>query len=55
MTTSAEGVASLQYDKTNNMSLPDVLKTISDDKSFAVFQLIANVNSNREIILKNWA
>ena len=47
-----EDIAYLQDNKTNNMSVPDILKTISDDKSFAVFQLIANVNSNGEIILK---
>ncbi|MFL6422931.1 MAG: hypothetical protein ACJ71R_05005 [Nitrososphaeraceae archaeon] len=47
-----EEAAYLQDNKTNNMSVPDVLKTISDDKSFAVFQLIANVNSNGEIVLK---
>jgi hypothetical protein len=47
-----EEIAYLQDNKTNNMSVPDVLKAISDDKSFALFQLIANVNSNGEIILK---
>ncbi|MFL6383328.1 MAG: hypothetical protein ACJ72S_18870 [Nitrososphaeraceae archaeon] len=47
-----EEAAYLQDNKTNNMSVPDVLKTISDDKSFAVFQLIANVNSTGEIVLK---
>src|ERR687888_2559257 len=47
-----EEMSSLQDNKINNMSVPGVLKTISDDKSFAVFQLIANVNSNGEIILK---
>ena len=43
---------SLQNRITNNLSLADVLKSISDDKSLSIFQLIANVNSNREIILK---
>ncbi|MFL6322014.1 MAG: hypothetical protein ACJ72Q_16270 [Nitrososphaeraceae archaeon] len=47
-----EQAAYLQDNKTNNISVPDVLKTISDDKSFAVFQLIANVNSTGEIVLK---
>ena len=45
-------VSSIQNYKINNLSVPDVLKTISDDKSFEVFQLIANINSNGEIILK---
>jgi hypothetical protein len=42
----------LQYNKSNNVSLADVLKSISDDKSLSVFQLISDVNSNGEIILK---
>ena len=41
-----------QYNKSNNISLVDVLKSISDDKSLSIFQLIADVNSNGEIILK---
>ena len=36
----------------NNMSLADVLKSISDDKSLSIFQLISDVNSNGEISLK---
>jgi predicted transcriptional regulator len=43
---------SLQNRITNNVSLADVLKSISDDKSLSIFQLIADVNSNGEIILK---
>jgi predicted transcriptional regulator len=44
--------ACLQDNKDNNLSLAHVLKSISDDKSLSIFQLIANVNSNGEIILK---
>jgi hypothetical protein len=44
---------SLQYSKTNNKSLANVLKSISDDKSLSIFQAIADVNSNNgEINLK---
>lgn len=42
----------MQYNKSNNVSLADVLKSISDDKSLSIFQLISDVNSNGEIILK---
>jgi hypothetical protein len=45
-------IISLQYNKSNNMSLADVLKSISDDKSLSIFQLISDVNSNGEISLK---
>jgi hypothetical protein len=42
---------SFQYNnKSNNTSLADVLKSISDDKSLSIFQLIGNVNYNGEII-----
>jgi hypothetical protein len=34
------------------ISLPDVIESISDDKSLSIFKLIADVNSNGEIILK---
>src|SRR5215212_792388 len=44
--------ACLQDNKENNLSLAHVLKSISDDKSLSLFQLIANVNSNGGIILK---
>jgi NurA-like 5'-3' nuclease len=47
-----EDMSSLQDNKIKNLSLPGVLKTISDDKSFEILQLIANINSNGEIILK---
>ena len=47
-----EEAVSLQNSKTNTLSLANVLKSISDDKSLSIFQLIANVNSNGEIILK---
>ena len=33
----------------NNMSLANVLKSISDDKSLSIFRTIADVNSNGEI------
>jgi hypothetical protein len=42
----------LQDNRDNNLSLAHILKSISDDKSLSIFQLIANVNSNGEIILK---
>jgi hypothetical protein len=41
---------SFQYNKSNNISLGDVLKSISDDKRLSIFQLIGNVNYNGEII-----
>ena len=44
---------SLQSSEINNiLSVTDVLKSISDDKSLSIFQLIADVNSNGEISLK---
>jgi hypothetical protein len=44
---------SLQSNEINNiLSVTDVLKSISDDKSLSIFQLIADVNSNGEISLK---
>jgi len=36
----------------NKISLPDVIKSISDDKSLSIFKTIADVASNGEIILK---
>jgi hypothetical protein len=45
-------IMSLQDNKSNNISLADVLNSISDDKSLSIFQLISDVNSNGEIILK---
>ena len=45
-------MSSLQDNKIKNLSFPGVLKSISDDKSLSIFQLIADVNSNGEIILK---
>src|SRR5215212_3582991 len=36
----------------NNMSLADVLNSLSDDKSLSIFKLISDVNSDGEIILK---
>ena len=42
----------MQYNKSNNVSLADVLKSISDDKSLSIFQLISDVNSKGEISLK---
>jgi hypothetical protein len=41
---------SFQYNKSNNISLADVLKSISDDKSLSIFHLIGNVNPTGEII-----
>jgi glucan-binding YG repeat protein len=45
---------SFQYNKTNNIHLADVLKSISDDKSLSIFELIADANFNGEIILKKF-
>jgi predicted transcriptional regulator len=45
-------MSSLRDNKIKNLSFPGVLKSISDDKSLSIFQLIADVNSNGEIILK---
>jgi|ERR671918_2931635 predicted transcriptional regulator len=45
-------IMSLQDNKSNNISLADVLSSISDDKSLSIFQLISDVKSNGEIILK---
>jgi hypothetical protein len=47
-------VMSFQHNKNNNISLGDVLKSISDDKSLSIFRLIggSDVNSSGEIILK---
>jgi hypothetical protein len=41
---------SFHYNKSNNISLADVLKSISDDKSLSIFRLIGNVNPTGEII-----
>ena len=46
-------MTSLQHSKSNKVSLSDVLKSIYDDKSLSIFQLIGEVNTNNgEIILK---
>jgi predicted transcriptional regulator len=45
---------SFQYNKSNNISLADVLKSISDEKSLSIFELIADANFNGEIILKKF-
>ena len=42
----------IQRQKGGHASLADVLRSISDDKSLSIFQLIGDVNSNGEIILK---
>jgi hypothetical protein len=44
----------LQYNnnKNNGVSLADVLKSISDVQSLSIFELIGDVNSNGEIILR---
>jgi hypothetical protein len=44
-------MTSLQHNKSNKISLADVLKTIYDDKSLSIFELIGDVNPNGEIIL----
>ena len=41
---------SFQYNKSNNIHLADVLKSISDDKSLSIFHLIGNVNPTGEMI-----
>jgi predicted transcriptional regulator len=45
-------IISLQDNKSNNISLADVLNSLSDDKSLSIFKLISDVNSDGEIILK---
>jgi predicted transcriptional regulator len=46
-------MTSLQHNKSNKISLADVLKSISHDKSLSIFELIGDVNSNNgEISLK---
>ncbi len=45
-------IISLQDNKSNNISLADVLNSLSDDKSLSIFKIISDVNSNGEIILK---
>ena len=45
-------MTSLQHNKSNNISLSNVLKSIYDDKSLSIFQLIGDVNPNGEIIIK---
>jgi hypothetical protein len=42
----------IQRQKGGRASLADVLRSISDDKSLSIFQLISDVNSNGEISLK---
>jgi hypothetical protein len=44
-------MTSLQHNKSNKISLSDILKSIYDDKSLSIFQLIGDVNPNGEIIL----
>jgi hypothetical protein len=41
---------SLQYNKSSNIHLADVLKSVSDDKSLSIFHLIGNVNPTGEMI-----
>ena len=47
-----EEAVTLQNRITNILSLADVLKSICNDKSLSIFQLIATVHCNGEIILK---
>jgi hypothetical protein len=42
----------IQRQKGGHASLADVLRSISDDKSLSIFQLIGNVNSKGDISLK---
>ena len=41
---------SFQYNKSSNLHLADVLKSVSDDKSLSIFHLIGNVNPTGEMI-----
>jgi hypothetical protein len=43
---------SFLHNKNSKMSLADVLKSISNDKSLSIFQLIGDANSNGGIILR---
>jgi hypothetical protein len=45
-------VAETQLQKGGHVSLADVLRSIADDKSLSIFQLIGDVKSNGEISLK---
>ncbi|MFL6409672.1 MAG: hypothetical protein ACJ71K_00320 [Nitrososphaeraceae archaeon] len=45
---------SLQYNKSNNIHLADVLKSVSNVQSLSIFELIADANFNGEIILKKF-
>jgi predicted metal-binding transcription factor (methanogenesis marker protein 9) len=40
------------HNKSNKVPLADVLKSISDNRSLSIFQLIGNANSDRGIILR---
>jgi hypothetical protein len=40
------------YSNNNGISLADILKSISDDKSLSIFRTIGDKNSNGEISLK---
>jgi len=42
----------IQRQKGGHTSLADVLRSISDDKSLSIFQLISDVDSNGEIRIK---
>ena len=42
----------IQRQKGGHASLADVLRSISDDKSLSIFQLISDVDSNGEIRIK---
>ena len=45
-------MAETQLQKGGHVSLADVLRSIADDKSLSIFQLIGDVKSNGEISLK---
>ena len=46
------GRLEIQRQKGGHASLADVLRSISDDKSLSIFQLISDVDSNGEIRIK---
>lgn len=47
-----ERLVEIQRQKGGHASLSDVLRSISDDNSLSIFQLIGDINSNGEISLK---
>jgi hypothetical protein len=47
-----EGLVDMQSQKRGHVSLSHVLRSISDDKSLSIFQLIGNANFNGDISIK---